>query len=199
MFSAIAGVMMASPHVLLSDYDDTYVHRKNFNTSQNGRMQYKAASNFTQEQHVMTEDFTAIPSNVYSVEHVFSTSSPNPEKSSPVNKEKPERANNIQYCTKTENDSDDLENGNCQDIDQDRIHPAFYIFVVAQLISGTGSSGAFTLSMAYVDENAPKHLASIYIGKIDKLLYHFGPHINYVDKIGGLKKFDNSWKGRGGV
>lgn len=173
MFSAIAGIMMASPHVLFSDYDDTYSLRRNINTSENGRMHYKTVNNFTRELKVMTEDFTSIPNNVYSVEHVFSTSSPKPDKPIHANK-KTSEPNNIQYCSKTEMDSYDIENGNCKDIKQDRVHPAFYIFVVAQLISGTGSSGAFTLSMAYLDENSPKHKASLYIGAFMSL-FSFGP------------------------
>jgi MFS family permease len=44
-------------------------------------------------------------------------------------------------------------------------HAAFYVFVVAQLVSGLGSSGLMTMGLTYIDENVPKSKSSFYIGK----------------------------------
>ena len=46
------------------------------------------------------------------------------------------------------------------------VHPAFYIFVISQLFSGIGGSGIHTLSLAYIDENAPKDKSALYLGFI---------------------------------
>lgn len=43
-------------------------------------------------------------------------------------------------------------------------HPAYYIFLCAQFISGVGGSGIHTLSLAFIDENAPESKSSFYIG-----------------------------------
>ena len=52
------------------------------------------------------------------------------------------------------------------------IHPAFYVFVIAQLLGGIGSSGIHTMSLAYIDENAPKSKSSLYVGENFKSSAH---------------------------
>jgi sodium-independent organic anion transporter len=54
------------------------------------------------------------------------------------------------------------------------VHPAFYLFIVAQLLNGIGGSGIHTLSLAYIDENASKVKSSLYIGVVASM-YAFGP------------------------
>ncbi|ESO01244.1 hypothetical protein HELRODRAFT_112693 [Helobdella robusta] len=77
----------------------------------------------------------------------------------------------LKYCSKSQNVSNSLSDSNCANT---RRHPAFYIFLAAQLISGIGSSGIFTLTLAYIDENAPKHRASLLIGVYMGMI-SFGP------------------------
>jgi len=48
----------------------------------------------------------------------------------------------------------------------DVVHPAYYVFIMAQLLSGIGSSGLHSLSFAYIDENAPRAKSSLYIGNL---------------------------------
>ena len=48
------------------------------------------------------------------------------------------------------------------------VHPAYYVFVFAQLLSGVGTSGVHTLGMTYIDEYAPKSRTSLYIGEIKR-------------------------------
>jgi Organic Anion Transporter Polypeptide (OATP) family len=49
--------------------------------------------------------------------------------------------------------------------EREGVHPAYYVFVFAQLLSGVGTSGVQTLGMTYIDENAPKSRISLYIGE----------------------------------
>ncbi len=42
---------------------------------------------------------------------------------------------------------------------------AYRIFLVASTLLGFGNSGLGVLSITYIDENVPKHLAPLYIGK----------------------------------
>jgi MFS family permease len=49
-------------------------------------------------------------------------------------------------------------------------HPAYHMFVFAQLLSGVGSSGLHSLSLAYIDENAPRAKSAFYVGKTEYVL-----------------------------
>ena len=40
----------------------------------------------------------------------------------------------------------------------------WYIFVVAQLLSGVGSVSIYTLGTAFLDESVPSHQSSVYLG-----------------------------------
>ena len=42
-------------------------------------------------------------------------------------------------------------------------HPAYYIFIIAQLVSGIGKSALYSLSLSYLDENAPKFKLPLYL------------------------------------
>lgn len=76
-------------------------------------------------------------------------------------------ASTLQFCHVAVNGS--LPSDECKDSDgtQARVHTAYYFFVIAQLVSGVGSSGVFTLSLAYIDENVPKEKASIFLGTLN--------------------------------
>ena len=156
MFSAISGFLMASPHILFSDYDDTYAQRLNLDKIYQSHKNYSSVSNLNHGHHLI-HDLTLVHSE-------FSTFSPKMEIRGESRKKSFYKHNSIQYCSKTTNNTYDPDMENCKNVDQGRVHPAFYVFVVAQLIVGIGSSGAFALTMAYIDENAPKHKASLYLG-----------------------------------
>jgi len=49
--------------------------------------------------------------------------------------------------------------------DGEGLQSAYYIFAIAQLFSGIGSSGLTSLGLAYIDENASKSKSSMYIGE----------------------------------
>jgi len=44
------------------------------------------------------------------------------------------------------------------------VHPALYLFIVAQLLVGFGGCGVLVLSFPYIYENASKTKASLYLG-----------------------------------
>jgi Organic Anion Transporter Polypeptide (OATP) family len=51
---------------------------------------------------------------------------------------------------------------------QSAVHPAYYVFVAAQLLSGVGTSGLIVLGLTYIDENSAQAKSSLYIGKLPK-------------------------------
>jgi Organic Anion Transporter Polypeptide (OATP) family len=57
--------------------------------------------------------------------------------------------------------------GASSDVSRD-VHPAYHVFVFAQLLSGVGSSGLHSLSLAYIDENAPRSRSAFYVGKMKR-------------------------------
>lgn len=157
MFSAISGFLMASPHILFSDYDDSYAHRMNSDKNNLSHKNYGPVTNLIHGQELGSENFTLDYPGFLDI---------SPKMEIRGKSQKQFQNHDIQYCSKDTTFTDDPneENEKCKNVDQDRVHPAFYVFVVAQLIVGIGSSGAFSLTMAYIDENAPKHKASLYIG-----------------------------------
>lgn len=163
MFSAISGFLMASPHILFSDYDDSYAHRMNSDKNNLSHKNYGPVTNLNYEQELGSENFTLDYPGFLDI---------SPKMEIRGKSQKQFQNHDIQYCSKDTTFTDDPneENEKCKNVDQDRVHPAFYVFVVAQLIVGIGSSGAFSLTMAYIDENAPKHKASLYIGILMSLL-----------------------------
>ena len=72
----------------------------------------------------------------------------------------------ISYC-KTQN----LSNDKCLEQEKNfpKVHPAYYIFIIAQFISGVGASALYSVSMTYIDENAPKNKLSLYLCEINYL------------------------------
>lgn len=54
------------------------------------------------------------------------------------------------------------------------VHPAFYVFLAANLIKGFGGSAIFVLGLAYIDENAPLAKSSLYLGALTST-FSIGP------------------------
>jgi len=78
------------------------------------------------------------------------------------------------FCLNWNSTGDAISGDQCDQLEesssQTAVHPAYYVFLTAQFISGIGGSGLHTLSLAYIDENAPGSKSSLYIGKIRKQL-----------------------------
>lgn len=133
MFSAVAGILNATPHFLFPD--------QVLNKSATDRA-YPQISSRTNGLNVTDySDALLLRTIDYS-----------------------QSSSNSKYCSpfELENRTDSFQN-RCSK-EESSIHPAYYVFLVSQLINGIGSSAIFTLSMAYIDENSPKNKASIFIG-----------------------------------
>src|SRR6218665_3638747 len=78
------------------------------------------------------------------------------------------------FCLNWNTSGDAISGDQCdlreESSSQTAVHPAYYVFLTAQFISGIGGSRLHTLSLAYIDENAPGSKSSLYIGKIRKQL-----------------------------
>ena len=124
MFSAVSGILNATPHFL---FPDQALNKSAFDHV------YPKISSRTNGLNVTDYSHISISSKYC--------------RGSPFELES--RGNSFQnQCSKEESS----------------VHPAYYVFLVSQLVNGIGSSAIFTLSMAYIDENSPKNKASIFIG-----------------------------------
>lgn len=132
MFTAVSGMLNASPHFLFPDQALNKSAIDHDNSQTNG---------------LNTSDFSYSPLLTSNGRNSANTDS--------------------KYCSpfESENRTDSFQtDANCPK-EESNVHPAYYVFIVSQIINGVGSAAIFTLSLAYIDENSPKSKASVFLGE----------------------------------